>query len=143
MKELEIAKALMSTVGVLHDITKSKEYDVYDYSNSVCLVEIKGRHNAKKFPDAIIEESKYLRLLKEANGKHCFYVMNSGKDIYVFDLQQLARDDYDFGWCERGGMPKTTFWSNEVVTKRCGYIKWDAAMRILKWNSKNKRYELR
>ena len=143
MKELEIAKALKSTVTVLEDIKKSETYDVYDYYNDVCLIEIKGRHNTKRFPDAIIEESKYIRLLKECGeDQHCLYVMNSGKDIYVFDLKQLTRDGYDFGFEDRGGMPKTTFWSNQMMTKSCGYIDWDKAMRVLKWDSKNKRYKL-
>ena len=143
MRELEIAKALISTVDVLNDIQKSEKYDTYDYYNSICLIEIKGRHNAKRFPDAIIEQSKYERLLDEAGDKHCLYVMNSGRDIYVFDLQQLTRDGYDFGFEDRGGMPKTTFWNNAMTTKSCGYIAWDQAMRVLEWDDKNKEYRLR
>ena len=143
MKELEIAEVLKSNVDVLNDIEKSQTYDVYDYYNDVCLIEIKGRHNTKRFPDAIIEQSKYTRLLKECGGdRHCLYVMNSGRDIYVFDLKQLTRDEYDFGWCERGGLPTTTFWNNERTSKNVGYLQWDAAMKVLKYNTKTKKYSL-
>lgn len=133
----------MSTVDVLGDIEKSEEFDVYDYSNAVAIIEIKGRHNDKRFPDALIEEGKYLRLLDECGEKHCLYVMNSGRNIYVFDIKKLTEEGYDFGFKDRGGMPKTTFWSNQMITKSCGYINWDKAMRILKWDTENKEYRLR
>ena len=131
MTEKEILEQLR-TVPQLGDLNKTENsFDRVDAYNDKCIVEIKGRASHLNYDSAIIEYDKYDAMKTYNGGKQALYVMNKGESVYIFHLNKLDNDGYDYQWEDRGGMPTTTFWNNQRKSKRVGYITWDKAIKVI------------
>ena len=107
----------------------------YDAQTDKYLIEAKVRYGPH-YPDTLIENDKlkYNMPKAEEAGKDFVYAVQSGGKIYLFNISQLRRDDYDFGWHKRKCKASTHFGStigNHYVDKFVGMIDWNKAYEVL------------
>ena len=118
----------------LSDLVEAEDqYSFYDACNDNVIIELKYRYPHKsgaKFNDTMIEYYKYDKNINHT--KDFLYVVRRPDDnkLYLFHINRLVRDNYDFKWSNRWCNKQTEFNANHKITKKVGYISWDQADRI-------------
>ena len=115
--------------GWYPDLVKSEgQYDSFDCisEQNKQYIELKCRHT--HYPDLLIEQSKYVRLVDEAGFRVLdpWYINSTPEGIYAFDLSRVPEP----AWSERW-MPATTEFSNtRKVVKVVGFLHLDYAISL-------------
>ena len=102
--------------------TDKDQYCRWDAESDKYLAELKCRRT--HYDTQLIEYDKLIAVQDEADkqGKEFIYCVASPKGVYVFNVSKLHRENYDFGWEDRG-MPSNTDFTNKYhKQKRVGYI---------------------
>jgi len=127
MKEADLFEHLK--VSHFPDLTKSEgTFDSFDCisDEKKYYIELKCRHT--HYPDLLIEESKYSRLVSEAQERELspWYINSTPEGIYAFDLTRVPQPT----WTERW-MPATTEYTNtKKIIKLVGFLHLDYALSL-------------
>jgi hypothetical protein len=111
------------------DLIKSEgTFDSFDCisDDKKYYIELKCRHT--HYPDLLIEESKYNRLVSEAKERELspWYINSTPEGIYAFDLTRVPQPT----WTERW-MPATTEFANtSKKIKLVGFLHLDYALPL-------------
>jgi len=101
----------------------SDKYSDFDAYEDRYIAEIKIRN--KHYDDCLIEYEKYIKNLEHSLGLgvRFIYIVATNKCIFIFNINELTRNLYDFKWGDRT-MPKNTHFGeyDNKKTKRVGYI---------------------
>lgn len=127
--EKEMLSVITSSIESLSDLKQCKEkYARYDAYNSNYIVELKYR--GTKHADALIEFAKYEALKGYSTGRIAIYAVEAEDIIYLFNLNRLHRDGWDYRW-EMQKQPKYSKLkkrgNGELVNKKVGFIDWEEA----------------
>ena len=125
MKEQELFDYLKDSH--FPDLVKSEgAYDSFDCTteDKGLYIELKCRH--AHYPDLLIEEMKYRRLINQAGSLTPYYINSTPKGIYGFDLSRIPEP----AWSERR-MPATTeFTDTRKIMKLVGFLHLDYALPL-------------
>lgn len=127
MKEADLFDYLKGTH--FPDLLKSEGvYDSFDCfsDDKKFYIELKCRHT--HYPDLLIEQSKYVRLVDEAGIRVLdpWYINSTPKGIYAFDLSRVPEPAWEERW-----MPTTTEFANtSKKIKLVGFLKIDYALPL-------------
>ena len=127
MKEQDLFDHLKG--GWYPDLVKSENtFDTFDCISEYHqqYIELKCRHT--HYPDLLIEESKYSRLISEAQERELspWYINSTPEGIYAFDLTRVPQPT----WTERW-MPATTEFTNtKKIIKLVGFLHLDYALSL-------------
>ena len=109
------------------DLEKSEgAYDSFDCvaHNKGLYIELKCRHT--HYPDLLIEEMKYRRLINQAGTLTPYYINSTPAGVYAFDLTRVPEP----AWEERR-MPATTEFSDtRKIMKLVGFLHLDYALPL-------------
>ena len=104
------------------DLEKSEgAFDSFDCTTieKKLYIELKCRHS--HYPDLLIEEMKYRRLINQAGTRTPYYINSTPQGIYAFDLSRVPEP----AWSERR-MPATTEFSDtRRIMKLVGFLHLD------------------
>jgi hypothetical protein len=127
MKEADLFEHLKASH--FPDLIKSEgTFDSFDCisDDKKYYIELKCRHT--HYPDLLIEESKYNRLVSEAKERELspWYINSTPEGIYAFDLTRVPQPT----WTERW-MPATTEFANtSKKMKLVGFLHLDYALSL-------------
>lgn len=127
MKETDLFEHLKASH--FPDLIKSEgTFDSFDCisDEKKYYIELKCRHT--HYPDLLIEESKYNRLVSEAKERELspWYINSTPEGIYAFDLTRVPQPT----WTERW-MPATTEFANtSKKIKLVGFLHLDYALSL-------------
>jgi hypothetical protein len=127
MKEADLFEHLKASH--FPDLIKSEGiFDSFDCvsDEKKYYIELKCRHT--HYPDLLIEESKYNRLVSEAKERELspWYINSTPEGIYAFDLTRVPQPT----WTERW-MPATTEFANtSKKIKLVGFLHLDYALSL-------------
>lgn len=98
------------------------KYNRFDAYNDFSIVELKYRKS--HYDQTMIEFDKfsYNHMYSKLNNKKFMYIVRMQDFVYIFDINKLIEEKYDFnfGWRD---LPKTTeFNKKQTVKKFVGYI---------------------
>lgn len=109
------------------DLEKSEgAYDSFDCTTLErgLYIELKCRHT--HYPDLLIEEMKYRRLVNQANELTPYYINSTPKGVWAFDLSRIPEP----AWQERR-MPATTEFSDtRKIMKLVGFLHLDYGLTL-------------
>ena len=109
------------------DLEKSEgAYDSFDCTTQGknLYIELKCRHT--HYPDLLIEEMKYRRLLRQAGQMTPYYINSTPQGIWGFDLTRVPEP----AWSERR-MPATTEFSDtRKIMKLVGFLHLDYGLPL-------------
>ncbi len=116
----------------LSDINWSKDkYARFDAYNGLAICEFKYR-KGRQYADTMIEKEKWQAMKDLNNGRVCAYIVQSAGKIYIFNLNKLAKEEYDYKWADRNCYKTSEFhnqaMNQQKVSKLVGYIQWDEAI---------------
>ena len=108
--------------GSLSDIKETASSTRYDAYNDLCIIECKARKT--HYEDQLIERGKYDALRDFSSGRVALYaVYDPSGYIYVYNLNKLHKEEYDYNWGQMGGLPTTSHFSNtKRITKHVGTL---------------------
>lgn len=118
----------------LTNVKETKDpYSRYDcYVPGETYVELKHRGNVTHYDDTMIEFSKWTAL-SQLPGLKLYTVYSCGK-IYVFNLNRLHNEGYDYNW-EVNNYNATTRTGKSTdgvkKPKKAGRISWDQADKVI------------
>ena len=125
MKEQDLFDHLKG--GWYPDLVKSENsFDTFDCISEEHkqYIELKCRHT--HYPDLLIEEMKYRRLINQAGPLTPYYINSTPEGVYGFDLSRVPEP----AWQERR-MPATTEFSNtRKIMKLVGFLHLDYALPL-------------
>lgn len=127
MKEQELFDHLKQKV--YHDLVKSEgQFDTFDCisQDHQSYIELKCRHT--HYPDLLIEQSKYVRLVDEAGFRVLdpWYINSTPNGIFAFDLSRVPEPAWEERW-----MPTTTEFANtSKKVKVVGFLHLDYAVSL-------------
>jgi len=109
------------------DLEKSEgAYDSFDCisEDKKLYIELKCRHT--HYPDLLIEEMKYRRLINQAGSLTPCYINSTPQGIWAFDLSRVPEPS----WSERR-MPATTeFTDTRKIMKLVGFLHLDYGLPL-------------
>jgi hypothetical protein len=109
------------------DLEKSEgAYDSFDCTTNDknLYIELKCRHT--HYPDLLIEEMKYRRLINQAGSRTPYYINSTPQGIWGFDLTRVPEPS----WSERR-MPATTeFTDTRKIMKLVGFLHLDYGLPL-------------
>ena len=128
--EKEILETL-AAVPALESLRFCKDkYSRFDAFNDLSIVEIKDRRG-KQYETTLIEYDKYQALKDFSQGRLALYVVRSAGIVYIFNLNWLAKCEYDYNWESKYCNKTTDFGSQpgngKKIQKKVGYIEWHEA----------------
>ena len=109
------------------DLEKSE--GVFDHFDCISTdksmyVELKCRHT--HYPDLLIEEMKYRRLINQAGDLTPYYINSTPQGIYAFDLSRVPEPTWSQRW-----MPATTeFKDTRKIMKLVGFLHLDYGLPL-------------
>jgi len=123
MKEQELFDWLKS--NYYSDLTRSsKTFDHFDCTTDSLYIELKCRYT--HYPDLLIEEMKYRRLVNEAGKLTPYYINSTPEGIFSFNLSKLPEPEWADKW-----MPTTTEFANtKKIMKKVGFLDISLAKRL-------------
>ena len=125
MKEQELFDYLKGSH--FPDLVKSEGvFDHFDCTtdDKNLYIELKCRHT--HYPDLLIEEMKYRRLINQAGSRTPYYINSTPNGVYAFDLSRVPEP----AWSERR-MPATTEFTNtRKIMKLVGFLHLDYALAL-------------
>lgn len=102
------------------------EMAVYDAYNDDFLVELKYRHQS--YPDTTLIEMKKFGNNTGKQKVFIYGVRRPDDDkIYLFNINRLYSEEYDFGWRVLNCNKTTEFEDNNKIPKKVGFIEWNQA----------------
>lgn len=123
MKELELATLKeFNRIAKQNFIPEQNQYSRFDAKNKNYIMEIKCRKT--HYEDQLIEFDKfsYNLLYAKFNKIDFLYLVNSEKQLNVFNISKMYKNNYNFRWHWRE-MPKTTEFDNKYnLLKYVGYV---------------------
>ena len=109
------------------DLEKSEgAFDSFDCTtkDGGLYIELKCRHT--HYPDLLIEEMKYRRLINQAGSLTPYYINSTPEGIWGFDLSRVPEPT----WSERR-MPATTeFTDTRKIMKLVGFLHLDYGLSL-------------
>jgi hypothetical protein len=109
------------------DLIKSEgTFDHFDCTtdDKNLYIELKCRHT--HYPDLLIEEMKYRRLLTQAGARIPYYINSTPQGIFAFDLSRVPEPAWADKW-----MPATTeFKDTRKIMKLVGFLHLDYALPL-------------
>ena len=113
---------ILNTMNLNLKSTDKDKYCRWDAESDKYLAELKCRRT--HYEDQIIEYDKFMEVKKEADkqGKEFLYCVSSPEGVYIFNINKLCEEDYNFKWEDRGLPATTDFTNTNHKTKRVGYI---------------------
>ena len=122
---------VVETLPTMSDLKWSEDkYCRYDAYNDKTIMEFKFR-KGRKYEDTMIEFSKYNNLKSHSSGRVAIYAVETENKIYLFNLNRLEHNNYDYKWETRDCNKTTEFHSQDFngmkVPKKVGYIGWNEA----------------
>ena len=125
MKEQELFDYLKGTH--FPDLEKSEgafdSFDCIAYDKKL-YIELKCRHT--HYPDLLIEEMKYRRLMRQAKELTPYYINSTPEGVWGFDLSRVPEP----AWEERR-MPATTeFADTRKIMKLVGFLHLDYGLPL-------------
>lgn len=109
------------------DLEKSEgTFDHFDCTTieKNLYIELKCRHT--HYPDLLIEQKKYRRLMNEAGSMVPYYINSTPEGIYAFDLSRVPEPSWSEKW-----MPITTeFVDTRKTMKLVGFLHLDYALPL-------------
>ena len=138
--EKQMFSLIKDSVPALSDIKWAEGgYSRYDAYSQFSIVELKYR-KGPQYADTLIEYSKYQALRELNNGRLCVYAVQSAGNIYLFNLNRLHKEQYDYKWENRDCNATSEFHNQsqnrKKKSKQVGYISWDQADIILNVSTK-------
>ena len=125
-KEKGTYNTVIETIESLADLKWSKDkYSSFDAYNDLAIVEFKFRHQA--YADTLIEKMKYENLKALCHGKVALYIVEAEGKVYIFNLNRLHKDGWDYKWEMRNCNATTHFNNRNKKPKMVGYIAWEEA----------------
>jgi len=125
MREQELFDYLKSSH--FPDLVRSENiYDHFDCTtdDKNLYIELKCRHT--HYPDLLIEEMKYRRLINQAGDRTPYYINSTPEGIWAFDLSRVPEP----AWQERR-MPATTeFYDTRKIMKLVGFLHLDYGLSL-------------
>ena len=127
MKEVEknIIKEWNNEFPESKIILSSFEYERFDAHNEKCVVEVKYRNTW--YDKLMIEFDKYSynSWYAHITDKKFFYVVAHKNKIIVFNITDLNKNKYDYGWEYRIMPRQTEFGLNDKIVKFVGYLDYN------------------
>jgi len=109
------------------DLAKSEgTYDSFDCTtdDKSLYIELKCRHT--HYPELLIEEMKYRRLINQAGSMTPYYINSTPQGVWAFDLSRVPEP----AWSERR-MPATTEFSDtRKIIKLVGFLHLDYGLQL-------------
>jgi len=109
------------------DLEKSEgTFDHFDCTTieKNLYIELKCRHT--HYPDLLIEQKKYRRLISQAGSMVPYYINSTPEGIYAFDLSRVPEPSWSEKW-----MPITTeFVDTRKTMKLVGFLHLDYALPL-------------
>jgi hypothetical protein len=109
------------------DLEKSEgAFDSFDCTtdDKNLYIELKCRHT--HYPELLIEEMKYRRLVNQAGSRTPYYINSTPQGIWAFDLSRVPEPS----WSERR-MPATTEFSDtRKIMKLVGFLHLDYGLAL-------------
>jgi len=109
------------------DLEKSEgAFDSFDCTtdDKNLYIELKCRH--MHYPELLIEEMKYRRLVNQAGSRTPYYINSTPQGIWAFDLSRVPEPS----WSERR-MPATTEFSDtRKIMKLVGFLHLDYGLAL-------------
>ena len=105
------------------------EYNRFDAYNSISIIELKYRK--KHYDQTMIEFDKfsYNHMYSKLINKSFIYIVRMMDFVYIFDINKLVEEGYNFNFNWRD-LPKTTeFFSDKNTKKFVGYIDIEKAIK--------------
>ena len=68
-----------------------------------------------------------------ANGRTAIYAVSDGDNIYLFNINRLVSEGYDFQWGTLGCPTTSHFGDRRYIKKEVGYIDFDKADVVLEY----------
>ena len=97
-------------------------YEHYDAFNRTHLLEVKDRGDIP-YDDLIIEFDKfaYNRTYAVIADRSFWYASRVNGEIYIWDIGELIKQNYDFNWqwCD---LPSNTEWGGNTIKKNAGKV---------------------
>ena len=133
--EKKMLELMKNAIPSLSDLQFAKgKYSRYDAWNEVAIVELKDRRGPQ-YEDTFIEKAKYKALKEGAQGRVAVYAVQSAGKVYVFNINWLYHEGYDFKWHKKFANKTTDFGSQQMnrvkVEKEMGCIDWDRAAYVI------------
>lgn len=107
------------------------EYAKFDaYDNNENVYEFKFRNTY--YNSTLIEFDKFAYNIMYANikNKRFLYVVRMKDNIYIFNVSDLYKADFDFNFHYRKMPIHTEFSNNKYINKYVGYINIEKAVRV-------------
>ena len=128
--------AVKSAVPSLNDIKWAEgNYSRFDAYNKLAICEFKYR-KGKKWEDTLIEHDKYQAMKDLNGGRVCLYIVQTEGIIYIFNLNKLVKEEWDFKWKNVACNTTTEFANRAKKMKYVGYIDWDQAIYTIDADTK-------
>jgi hypothetical protein len=109
------------------DLEKSEgAFDSFDCTtdDKNLYIELKCRHT--HYPELLIEEIKYRRLVNQAGSRTPYYINSTPQGVWAFDLSRVPEPS----WSERR-MPATTEFSDtRKIMKLVGFLHLDYGLAL-------------
>ena len=109
------------------DLEKSEgTFDHFDCTTieKNLYIELKCRHT--HYPDLLIAQKKYRRLMNEAGSLTPYYINSTPEGVYAFDLSRVPEPSWSEKW-----MPITTeFADTRKIMKLVGFLHLDYALPL-------------
>lgn len=109
------------------DLQKSENtYDHFDCTSAEKNLFIELKCRATHYPDLLIEQIKYRRLINEAGTLTPYYINSTPEGVYAFDLSRVPEPAWSEKW-----MPITTeFADTRKIMKLVGFLHLDYALPL-------------
>jgi hypothetical protein len=122
MTEEQLMTNLNNNFKLKLDSTEANKFCRWDGESDKYLAELKCRN--AHYDTLMIEYDKLDCVKEEADktGREFLYCVSTPKGVYVFNVSDLCRKQYDFKWENKYLPSKTDFGGSMHKTKKVGYM---------------------
>jgi|APSaa5957512535_1039671.scaffolds.fasta_scaffold03463_9 hypothetical protein len=122
MTEAELLEQLNIKFDLDLESTERNKFCRWDSFSDKYLAELKCRR--RHYNTQMIEYDKLDCVKSEADetGRDFLYCVSTPSGIYVFNISDLCKKNYNFNWENKKLPAKTDFGGSEWVDKKVGYI---------------------
>ena len=119
---------LIKKIPQFNDLKRTSEFASADCINQSSVVEMKYRSPAYNHYDEILFETDKMNRIKQTYGsKDIWYANALDKGIYIWNMSDLLRNNYDFKKTTQKCKKTTNFNNRKKVRKDVGFVHRDAA----------------
>ncbi len=130
-KERKIAQKLAELYPVLGEmIEPDSQYSPFDFECKLYIIEVKARDT--DYPDWIIEKPKFDKNLHLSivMNKDFLYLTEFGGLGYIYNVNKLVENNYDFKWQIKRLPATTEFNRRNWVDKEIGFLDKLSARKV-------------